>query len=83
MSELDAAIGAMSATIARADQFIESLRRLVSAREADLCALQALADSRRASRELAGFESIQPQWDSRANLVAELLGSTDLARESQ
>jgi hypothetical protein len=76
VADLDGAIVALRSTIARADHYIDSARRLVRAREADLCTLHALADSQRARRELAELDGILPRWEGRVRFAAELLGSS-------
>jgi hypothetical protein len=76
VADLDAAIVAVSSTIALADHYIGSAQRLILAREIELCTLQAMADSRRASRDLAGLDGVVPRWEGRASFAAELVGST-------
>jgi hypothetical protein len=78
---LDGAIVALSSTIARADHYIGSAHRLIRAREIELCTLQAMADSQRARRDLAGFEGVVPRWEGRAGLAAELVGSSHHAAQ--
>jgi hypothetical protein len=80
--DMDGAIVAVRSTIARADHYIDSARRLVRAREADLCTLRALADSQRARRQLAELDGVLPRWERRARFAAELLGSSRPAAES-
>jgi hypothetical protein len=74
VAALDGAIATLSSSIARADQYINSARRVVHARETDLCTLKALADSQRARRELARLDGVLPRWEGRAGFAAELLG---------
>jgi hypothetical protein len=79
--DMDGAIVAVRSTLARADHYIDSARRLVRAREADLCTLHALADSQRARRELAELGGVLPRWEGRARFAAELIGSSHPAAD--
>jgi hypothetical protein len=80
-ADIDGAISTLRSTIARADHYINSARRLVRAREADLGALHSLAESQRARRELSELDGVLPRWEGRARFAAELLGSSSPAAD--
>ena len=80
-ADIDGAIRTLRSTLARAEHYIHSARRLVRAREDDLGALRSLAESRRARRELSELGGVLPRWEGRARFAAELLGSYRPAAE--